>query len=119
MKKTFLLIGLICILSLCVFVLAGCGKKEESEKIENTKIQGIVGSWEYTFGEYVYTFNEDKTGNYVYKETKMDFTYEDDGSKLSILYTGNTMPLELEYRIEGNKLIIKASFGTDVEYIKQ
>ena len=36
------------------------------------------------------------------------------------MYSGNTAPLELEYRIEGNKLIIKDGFGvTDVEYIKQ
>ena len=46
----------------------------------------------------------------------MEFTYKDDGKKVSILYKGNTSPLELEYKIEGKKLIIKDSFGSDVEY---
>jgi len=103
MKKSLLAIGLVVMLISCLFVLAGCGKKEESK--------GLVGSWEYTSGGYVYTFNADKTGNYAYGESKKEFTYEDDGSKVSILYTGNTEPLELEYRIEGDKLIIKDSLG--------
>jgi len=49
----------------------------------------------------------------------MNFTYEADGSKVSILYEGNTAPLELNYRIEENKLIITDSFGADVEYIRK
>ena len=113
MKKTLLAVGLAALLIACVFVLAGCDKGGEQAA------QGIVGSWEYTSGGYTYTFKDDKTGSYVYGETTMEFTYEDDGSKVSILYTGNTAPLELEYRIEGNKLIIKDSLGSDVEYIKK
>ena len=46
----------------------------------------------------------------------MKFTYEDDGKKVSILYNGNTVASDFEYRIEGDKLIIKDSFGKDVEY---
>ena len=111
MKRTLLIVALIAILVAVVFVLAGCEKKEEAK--------GIVGSWKYVSGGYVYTFNADKTGNYAYGDSKMEFTYEDDGSKVSMLYTGNTEPLELEYRIEGDKLIIKDSLGNDVEYVKQ
>lgn len=110
MKKTLLIAGLALMLVAFVVILTGCGSKKD---------QGIIGSWKYELGGYVYTFNEDKTGNYAFGDTKMEFTYEDDGSKVSILYTGNTSPLELEYRIEGNKLIIKDSFGSDVEYVKQ
>ena len=113
MKRTLLAIGLVALLIACVFILAGCNKGETQEA------KGIIGSWEYVSGGYTYTFNEDKTGSYVYGETKMEFTYEDDGSKVSMLYTGNTAPLELEYRIEGNKLIIKDSLGSDVEYVKK
>lgn len=111
MKKVFSIIALIIVLVASVVLLAGCGKKEESK--------GIIGTWEYVSGGYTYTFNEDKTGNYAYGDAKMDFTYEDDGSKVSMLYTGNTAPLELEYRIEGNKLIMKDSLGSDVEYVKK
>ena len=35
------------------------------------------------------------------------------------MYDGATMASEFEYRIEENKLIIKDSFGTDVEYVKK
>ena len=113
MKKTLLAVGLVALLIACVFVLAGC------EKGGSEEAKGIIGSWVYESGGYTYTFNEDKTGDYSYGESKMEFTYEDDGSKISFLYTGNTEPLELEYRIEGNKLIIKDSLGSDVEYIKK
>jgi hypothetical protein len=49
----------------------------------------------------------------------MNFTYDDDGSKVKILYKGNTIPGTYEYRIDGKKLIIKDSFGSDVVYQKK
>ena len=49
----------------------------------------------------------------------MKFTYEDDGKKVKILYNGNTIPGTYEYRIDGNKLIIKDSFGNDLEYTRK
>ena len=103
MKRTILTIAIILILATCIVALTGCGEK---------KVEGIVGKWEYS--SFVYTFNEDKTGTYDVSGNIMDFTYEDDGSKISILYTGNTSPLELNYRIEGNKLIVKDRFGEEV-----
>ena len=108
MKKTMLTIGFILILATCVLLLTGCGESKD---------KGIIGKWEYS--SYVYTFNEDKTGTYDALGTLMNFTYEDNGSKISILYTGNTSPLELDYRIEDNKLIITDSFGEEIEYIKR
>jgi len=108
MKKTILTIAIILILSTCVVTLTGCGEK---------KVEGIVGKWAYS--SFVYTFNEDKTGTYDVSGNVMDFTYEDDGSKISILFTGNTSPLELNYRLEDNKLIITDSFGEEVEYTKK
>ena len=107
MKKIALTIALILIFATFVFVLTGC----------NEKTEGVVGKWAYT--SYVYTFNSDKTGTYDASGTLMQFTYEDDGEKLSILYTGSTSPLVLKYRIDGNKLIITDSFGSDVEYTKK
>ena len=85
------------------------------EETKNT----IVGSWEYASSPnsaYVYTFNSDKTGSYSVYGTQMNFTYEDDGKKVSIKYEKNTIPSEYEYNLEGDKLTIKDSFGNNIEY---
>ena len=112
MKKV--LLGLLVIIS--VVLLTGCGKTtKKTETKDNTP--PIIGSWAH--GNYVYTFNSDKTGDYSYGETKMEFTYEDNGDELEILYTGNTVAGKFAYKIKGKKLIIKDSFGNDVEYIKK
>ena len=103
MKKILLSLALVFTLML---VITGCGKKE-----------GLVGSWEHeTFKGYVYTFNEDKTCKYDAYGTIMNCTYEVDGDKLSILYTGNTAPFETTYKIEGDTLTIKDSLDSDVVY---
>ena len=100
-------VALVFVIMIAITFLAGCGK----DKIT------IVGSWEHD--SYVYTFKDDNTGSYVALGTKYEFTYEDSGTSISMLYTGNTAPLVLEYKIEGNKLIIKDSFGSDVEYTRK
>ncbi len=79
----------------------------------------IVGSWEYVNGGYIYTFNADGTGSYSAGSTVMNFTYEDDGKAVKILYTGNTTPNEFTYTISGNTLSIEDSFGDKVEYKKK
>ena len=108
MKKSLISIVIATVLMVSVFALTGCGKKGA-----NT----IVGSWDHS--GFVYTFNKDKTGSYDALGNKMNFTYEDDGEKVSILYTGNTAASTYEYKIEGKKLIIKDSFGNDVEYTRK
>ena len=105
MKRIVYSVLLVALLFVTLFATTGCGKK------------GLVGSWE-TSG-YTYTFNEDKTGSYSYGSTKMEFTYEDDGKTVSILYTGNTIASSYDYKIEGDKLIIKDSFGSDVIYTRK
>lgn len=102
MKKTLLAI---LILVMGLVAVTGCGKKT------------IVGSWSHS--SYVYKFENNKTGSYTAGGVEMKFTYEDDGKKLSILYEGNTKASDYEYKIDGNKLIIKDSFGTDVEYTRK
>ena len=106
MKKVLLVLLVI----VSVFFLVGCEKKESKPT--------LVGSWEHKSG-YTYTFNEDGTGKYSYDSRFMEFTYKDKGNEVEILYTGNTNSSTFEYKIEGKKLIIKDSFGTDVEYIKK
>jgi len=109
MKKK-ILFGFIALIT--VITLAGCGSKN--------KDKGLVGSWEYKDASgYVYTFNEDKTGSYTAFGTEMKFTYEDKGTEVSILYDGNTMESTFEYKIEGNQLTIKDSFGNDVIYVRK
>jgi len=103
MKKRTIILSLI--LMLGVFALVGCGASKK----------GIVGVWAYN-NSYIYTFNEDGTGNYDAAGTKMEFTYTTEGEKLSILYTGNTAPFETTYTIEGDTLNIKDSFGNDTIY---
>ena len=114
MKKNLIIFSVVAFLIVGLLILAGCGEKKD---------EGIVGSWSYNpYGstEYIYTFNADKTGSYSAGGTAMDFTYEDDGTKVSILYTGNTVASSYEYRIEeGKKLFIKDSFGSELEYDKK
>lgn len=93
--------------------MSGCNERHKSEKVDSS----IIGSWEHS--GYVYTFNKDKTGSYDANGAKMNFTYEDDGVQVSILYDGNTSASDFAYKIEGKKLIIKDSFGNDVEYTKK
>lgn len=110
MKKIVLTIIMIAMLVVSVFALTGCGEKKEEEK-------GVVGKWAYS--SFVYTFNNDKTGEYDVAGRIMKFTYEDDGEQLSMLFEGNTSPMVLKYKLDGNKLIITDSFGKDVEYVKK
>ena len=97
---------LIAFLFVGIFFLTGCNKG-------NT----IVGKWAH--GSFIYTFNKDKTCSYSGGSTNMECTYEIDGDNISILYKGNTIPFKTTFKIDGKKLIIKDSFGTDVEYIKK
>ena len=80
---------------------------------------GLVGSWDYAeLSGMVYTFNADGTGTYDIFGEVMNFTYEADGSTLKITYTyeGVDAPTELEYKIDGDTLNLKDSFGNDTLY---
>lgn len=104
MKKNIYVIALL----LIVLLTTACGAK------------GIVGKWKadgYSV-DYFYIFNEDKTCAYEMSGAKLECTYEDDGSKVTILYQGNTNSNTFEYKIEGDTLIIKDSFGNDVKYTR-
>ena len=107
MKKKTLFLSLVLI---SMIVLSGCGKK--------TKKNTIVGKWAHSSG-YTYTFNEDKTCSYDAMGTLMKCTYEIDGDKISIMYTGSTVPFETTYSIDGNKLNVIDSFGNDTIYTRK
>ena len=88
-----------------VFGVTGCGEDK-----------GLVGVWKH--GSFAYVFEEGNTGYYKVGDNKMKFKYEDDGKKVKITYNSNTTGSTYEYKIEGKKLIIKDSFGNNVEYTK-
>ncbi len=111
MKKVLLTAGIIVILSILLIALTGCGESEA---------KGLVGSWAYkTSSGYIYKFNSDKTGSYTAYGSERTFTYEDSGTQVTILYDGDTDGSTFDYRIEDKTLIIKDSFGNDVEYVRQ
>ena len=110
MKKTLLTASVLLILVAGLFILTGCG--DDTSK-------GIVGSWAYQGDSYIYKFNTDNTGSYTMIGSERKFTYEDDGTKVKITYDGDTTGSTYEYTIEGNKLLIKDSFGSTVEYTKK
>lgn len=80
---------------------------------------GLVGSWDYAeLSGMIYTFNTDGSGTYDMFGEAMHFTYEADGAVLKITYTdeGVDEPMELEYKIDGDTLNVKDSFGNDTLY---
>ncbi len=101
--KKFLLVALVLV---STFMLVGCGKK------------GLVGKWasEQYSGQFVYTFNEDGTGNYDAMGTVREFTYQTNEDKISILYKGDTVPFESTFTLDGDKLNVKDSLGNDTIY---
>ena len=110
MKKTLTLVLVALLLVSGLFVLTGC--KDGNEKNKNT----IVGKWQSKdYSSYVYTFNDDGTGDY--SGTKFTYTTED--NNISITYDGSTAAFKSTYEIKDNELIIKDSFGKDTVYTKK
>ena len=111
MKKSLISILLVFTVLLAIS-LVGCGKNDNAKE--------IVGNWKndtYIPGyEFVYTFNEDGTGNYNSAGTDMPFKYEISGKNISILYDGDDVPLDTEFEINGNVLNVKDSNNEDVLY---
>ena len=121
MKKTLAL--MLVMMLIFAFALCGCGNdkdKTDDAQIATTEAEiTLVGQWEYAEGGYVYTFNADGTGSYLFAGTDMKFVYEDNGDSFSILFDGNTVATDFEYVIEDNTLIITDSFGLPVEYTRK
>lgn len=115
MKKTLKIVLTIVLLMGVLFTLTACGKKKE---VNSKKEDSIVGSWKNDdLGyDFIYTFNEDGTGNYDAAGSDMEFTYKIDGNKISILYTGNTESFDTEFKIDGDTLNVVDSLGNDTLY---
>ena len=81
----------------------------------------IIGKWKAMDkdNEYYYIFNDDKTCSYEMTVAKLNCTYEDDGSKLTILYDGNDKPNTFEYRFDKKTLIIIDETGKENKFMKE
>ena len=112
-------LALVFILALACLALAACGGAGGGE--EEAAANPIVGTWasEDFGGAFIFTFNEDGTGNYDASGTDMPFTYTAEDGALSILYDGDDLSFDTEYTVEGDKFIMKDSLGEDVVYNKQ
>ncbi|MBR2705208.1 MAG: hypothetical protein IKE91_07050 [Clostridia bacterium] len=115
MKTINKIISLIALLSIIfgALVLTGCGKKNDNKPT-------LVGVWkmeEEKYKEFGYKFNEDGTGSYLINESELPFSYQDKGDRLVITYS-NQVEAEVEYRIEGDILIVKEKYG-ELRYKKQ
>ncbi len=101
-------------------------QKEESTKVESDekKEASIIGTWAYVDGSVVrenvnMIFNKDLTGN---NSMVGDFAYTADGRNVVFTYIGNkvyTNPIDFEYRIEDDKLIIVDEVRQETVYKKQ
>ena len=114
MKKKFKTIITAVVLLAVAFMVTGCGKKDNSNK------SPLVGVWkgEEEYSDYGYKFNEDGTGSYLIINTEIPFTYQDKGDKIAFIFNDNQIEKVVEYRFDGNALIIKELNG-EVRYIKQ
>ena len=105
---------------------SAASQKEESTKVESDekKEASIIGTWAYVDGSVVrenvnMIFNKDLTGN---NSMVGDFAYTADGRNVVFTYIDNkvyTNPIDFEYRIEDDKLIIVDEVRQETVYQKQ
>lgn len=105
---------------------SAASQKEESTKVESDekKEASIIGTWAYVDGSVVrknvnMIFNKDLTGN---NSMVRDFVYTADGRNVVFTYIDNkvyTNPIDFEYRIEDDKLIIVDEVKQETVYQKQ
>ena len=105
---------------------SAASQKEESTKVESDekKETSIIGTWAYVDGSVVrenvnMIFNKDLTGN---NSMVGDFVYTADGRNVVFTYIDNkvyTNPIDFEYRIEDDKLIIVDEVKQETVYQKQ
>ena len=82
---------------------------------------GIVGTFRYVDAETPeltssYTFNQDGTGQYELLGEKLDLTYKTNGNILSIMFAGQSIPMDVEYTVNAEALTMKDVTGNDVVY---
>jgi hypothetical protein len=123
MKNLFKVLALVMVICVAVFALTGCGEEKNeggSTPANNTNVSSnsIVGYWKNdSYGaDFIYTFNDDGTGNYYVAGADMPFTYKTNGDQLSILFDGDDASFDTTYEVKGNVLNVADSLGEDTLY---
>ena len=99
----------------------GSGNRTAPAAAPESKGTGIVGTFRYVDAETPeltssYTFNQDGTGQYELLGEKLDLTYKTNGNILSIMFAGQSIPMDVEYTVNAQALTIKDVNGNDVVY---
>ena len=99
----------------------GSGNSAAPAAAPESKGTGIVGTFRYVDAETPeltssYTFNQDGTGQYELLGEKLDLTYKTNGNILSIMFAGQSIPMDVEYTVNAEALTMKDVTGNDVVY---
>ncbi len=91
-----------------ILLLTACGSDSAEVNTEDID-EEILGTWELTYFNAEYTFNEDLTGEDSF--WNLPFTYTTEGGVLTITYTGTSYDdVRYYYEISGDTLTL-----TDVD----
>ena len=112
-----------------VFCLTACGGNSGSgSKADDTTAateatteepkSPLIGTWENSKEDSVFTFNPDGTGTYSMGENSLKFTFEDKGSTM-VVKIDSIGTQNVKYSIEGNKLSMTDEAGVSVEFTKK
>ena len=135
MKKKIILVSLISILLIAgLFILTGCGNKEQSSNNENYEKNSsnntsessqvtnvLLGEWSFDTSTQkdgtntTLVFNSDLSGEMIQAGDSYKFTYEFTESKVTFTYEilGKT---EQSYNIDGDILTLTNSYGENAKY---
>ncbi len=124
MKKITAILAVVLALAM-LFALAGCGAKKDEDP--------MVGTWEYNDPESglgaVYVLKDDGTGTYTMKvgeeEVVYELKYEVQDGHLLVTYVNNEIfseddVFDNEFSFQDdNTLIIKDSFGEEMNFVRK
>ena len=113
-----------------VFFFGGCSSQQDTPDTPDTSAavsdssvtpaETLVGQWKCeSLTDHIYTFNADGSGQYDMAGNKLDLTYTTENGKITITFLAEGYtPVTLEYVLDGDRLNIKDSFGTDTFYVR-
>ncbi len=128
-RKIIGAIALILCAMITVFCFTACGGGNGSgAKADDTTAateatteepkSSLIGTWEKSEDNSVFTFNPDGTGTYSMGDNSLKFTFEDKGSEM-VMKIDTVGTQNVKYSIEGNKLTMTDEAGVTVEYTKK
>ena len=124
MKKAVKILSIAAVLAM-IFTLAACHKNDsDSEEssaasvVSEQPVNPLAGKWQAKdLPDYIYTFNADGTGQYDMAGNILELTYTVQDGKITMTFlTQGYQPVTLAYVLDGDRLNIKDSFGSDTFY---